>query len=152
MHVSENGLALIKRFEGCKLDAYLCPAGVPTIGYGATSGVKLGDSITQEEADKRLTLELQEYEKYVMDALNTPPGAVEDPTQPQFDAMVSLCYNIGPGHFRSSSVVRRFLMGDIEGAANAFCMWVKGGGKTLPGLVNRRQAEKELFLSKGLAS
>lgn len=153
MRISTEGLNnLIKRFESCRLDAYICPAGIPTIGWGATRGVKLGDKITQQQADDRLRNEVQEYEKSVDDALMTPPGAAQDPTQHQFDAMVSLCYNIGQGHFRSSSVVRRFLAGDIEGAADAFLMWNKGGGKALPELVTRRKAEKDWFLSKGETS
>lgn len=149
MTTSTAGINLIKQFEGCKLEAYLCPAKVPTIGYGSTFGVRMGDRITQEEAERRLRKDLVKFECIVEDALTVPAS------QNQFDAMVSLCYNIGPGNpklnmpgFLTSSVLRRFLAGDIAGAADAFLMWNKGGGRVLPGLVRRRKAERELFLSE----
>lgn len=152
MRISPDGIALIKSFEGCKLEAYLCPAGVPTIGWGSTLRVRMGDKITQTEADRRVLDELARYEFAVEDAIARPPGvAAAKPTQNQFDAMVSLCYNIGPGHFRTSSVIRRFVQGDITGAAQAFLMWNKGRAedgtlKVLPGLVKRRKAELAMFL------
>jgi lysozyme len=147
MRTSLAGIALIKRFEGCRLEAYLCPADVPTIGYGSTFGVRMGDRITQEEAERRLRDDLVKFECAVEDALSVPVGSpAPKVTQNQFDAMVSLCYNIGPGNFRTSSVIRRFVRGDIAGAADAFLMWNKAGGQILPGLVKRRKAEVELFL------
>lgn len=146
MHVSVKGLDLIKRNEGCVLRAYLCPAGVWTIGYGSTgSHVKPNSVITKPEAEALLIKDLMRFEKAVLAAVN------ETPLQEEFDAMVSLAFNIGIGGFTKSSVVRRYNAGDKAGAANAFGMWnkarVKGKLTVLPGLVRRRAEEKALFLS-----
>jgi lysozyme len=143
---SSTGLDLIKRWEGCKLKAYQDSVGVWTIGYGLTSAAGIvpvvkGMRITQEQADAYLVQALVKYESGVRRALT------RQPSQPQFDAMVSLCYNIGPGAFGGSTLVRRFNDGDIQGAADAFLMWNKAGGKELRGLVNRRKAERALFLT-----
>lgn len=147
MQTSPAGIALIKEFEGCRLEAYLCPAGVPTIGYGSTFGVQIGDKITQDDAERRLRMDLIKFEMEVEDALSLPPGSPARPvTQNQFDALVSLCYNIGPPRFRASTVIRKFCAGDIPGAAQAFLLWTKAGGKDIPGLVRRRKAEVALFL------
>lgn len=148
MKTSRTGIDLIKRWEGCRLTAYPDPGtgGDPwTIGYGLTSAagiitVKKGLTITQQQADDYLVQSLVKYEAAVSKALT------RSATQPQFDAMVSLCYNIGPGAFAGSSVVRRFNSGDIPGAADAFLMWNKAGGKVLPGLEARRADERKLFL------
>lgn len=151
MKISRAGIDLIKRWEGCRLKAYPDPAtgGEPwTIGYGLTSAagivpVTKGMTITQQQADDYLVQSLVKYEAAVMKALT------RSPTQPQFDAMTSLCYNIGPGAFAGSSVARRFNEGNIAGAADAFLMWTKAGGKELQGLVNRRHDERRMFLSAG---
>ncbi len=96
MQISSAGINLLKRFEGCRLQAYLDSVNVPTIGYGSTKGVKMGDSITQDEAERRLRVDdLPVYEKAVNDICG-PIGTAPIPTQEQFDAMVSLCYNVGP--------------------------------------------------------
>lgn len=151
MKTSPAGLALIKRFEGCRLKAYRCPAGVLTVGFGHTSAagapaVTAGLRITQAEADAILVRDLAKYEAPVLRAVKRPL------TQGQFDALVSLCYNIGPGNLAKSSVVRLLNAGDVQGAAKAFMSWtkatVKGQRVTLPGLVTRRKAEVALFASK----
>lgn len=148
MKTSLAGLDLIKRWEGCRLKAYQDSVGVWTIGYGLTSAagivpVTAGMTVTQRQADAYLIEALAKYEAAVTKALTRTP------TQPQFDAMVSLCYNIGPGAFAGSTLVRRFNAGDIAGAADAFLMWNKAGGKVLQGLVNRRKDERALFLTAG---
>lgn len=148
MKTSRDGIELIKRWEGCRLKAYPDPAtnGEPyTIGYGLTSAAGIvpvvkGMTITQQQADDYLVQSLVKYEAAVMKALT------RSPSQPQFDAMTSLCYNIGPGSFAKSSVVKKFNKGDIPGAADAFLLWNKAGGKVMQGLVNRREAERAMFL------
>lgn len=148
MNVSKAGLDLIKAHEGLRLNAYRCPAGVWTIGYGITSGAGVGKitegmKITQAQAEEMLRKALAVYERGVVKALDRRP------TQPQFDAMVSLAYNIGVGGFARSSVVRHFNAGDIQKAADSFRLWNKANGKVLPGLTKRRETERKLFLSSG---
>lgn len=134
MKTSNNGINLIKQFEGCRLTAYKCPAGVWTIGYGHTAGVKQGQKITQQQADTYLTQDLTVYEKHVNDLkLNL--------NQNQFDALVSFCYNCGAGNLRT--LVRNRTLPQI---ADALLLYNKGAGVVLAGLVRRRKAERELFL------
>lgn len=149
MKISRAGIDLVKKWEGCRLKAYRCSAGVLTIGYGHTSAagapkVVEGMIITQQTADDILVQDLVKYEAAVQKALT------RSPTQNQFDAMVSLCFNIGPGAFAKSSLVRKFNAGDLAGAADAFLLWRKAGGKVLPGLEARRQDERKLFLRPSL--
>ncbi len=154
MHMSLAGVALLKIFEGCRLQAYDDGAGVWTIGYGHTKGVKPGDSITVAEAERLLREDdLPVYEKAVDAALSGPIGTSPTPTQNQFDAMVSLCFNIGPAKFAKSSVARRFRQGNTQGAADAFLMWNKAGKplRVLPGLDRRRRMERDLFLKPDAA-
>lgn len=151
MKTSRAGIELIKKWEGCRLTSYLCSAGVWTIGYGLTSAagiisVKPGMKITQAQADEYLVASLVKYEAAVQNALRRSPN------QNQFDACVSLCFNIGPGAFTGSSIARRFNEGDARGAADAFRLWNKAGGRVLQGLVNRREAERELFLRPSVAA
>lgn len=153
MKISRTGIDLIKEFEGLKLKAYADPAtgGAPwTIGYGTTSAAGVGAvykgmEITQVQAESMLVRSLEVYEKGVLRALTRIP------TQPQFDAMVSLAYNIGVPAFASSSVVRNFNNGNIVEAAGSFRLWIKAAGKVMPGLVRRRDAERALF-QKGAAA
>lgn len=145
METSEDGQAVMHYFEQCRLQAYPDPAtgGAPwTIGWGDTGpDVVAGLVITQAQADARIAKRLeQEFEPGVRVVL------VDVPRQCEFDAMVCLAYNIGLGNFKGSSVVRRFNMGNMAGAADAFLMWDKAGGKTMRGLVRRRAAERALFL------
>lgn len=149
MKTSSHGIKLIKRFEGCELEAYKDLVGVWTIGYGHTSmagppKVEPGMKITQVEAEDILVRDLGKYEAGVDKALTRPPS------QSQFDAMVSLCYNIGVAGFSKSSIVRHFNAGNVELAANSFMLWKKAGGKVVQGLVNRRTAERNLFLTEAI--
>lgn len=146
MKTSAKGIALLKQFEGCRLNAYRDNVGVWTIGYGITSAaghgpVLPGMTITQDQADQWLLDVLGTYENAVCVPLTRKP------TQNQFDAMVSLCYNIGAGAFAKSTVVRLFNAGQMAGAGKAFLRWNKAGGKVLPGLITRRTAEMGLFLT-----
>lgn len=145
MKINEKGVALIIEFEGFRSEAYLCPAGVWTIGYGSTKGVKQGDRITMYDAKERLKRELAEYEQGVLSALTVQPNENE------FSACVVLAYNIGVAGFKNSSVVKAHNRGDKEAAARAFNLWNKAtvGGvkKTLPGLTRRRMAEANLYLT-----
>lgn len=150
MKTSPKGLAVIKEFEGLRLDAYLCPAGVWTIGYGHTAmagppPVKRGDRITASQADAMLIRDLKQYEDAVSAAVKVPLN------QGQFDALVSLCFNIGIGAFRGSTVVRRINAGRMADVPAALMMWTKAtvNGKKvdLPGLVRRRRAEAALWRS-----
>lgn len=147
MNVSDEGLRLIKSFEGYhtrlkdgSCAAYLCPARVPTIGYGCTEGVKLGMVWSEDEAETGLRREIAKFEAAVSRLVTVSIN------QNEFDAMVSLAYNIGAAGFARSTVLKRLNKGNRVGAAQAFEMWNKGGGRVLPGLVSRRKREAALFL------
>ena len=139
MKISEEGKALIKKFEGCKLEAYLCSAGVPTIAFGRTKNVKLGDTCTQEQADAWLEEELEEYTGYVNDAVT------QTLDQNQLDAMVAWTYNLGPTNLRSSTLLRVLNEGKMQEVPQQMRRWNKANGKVLPGLERRRLAESMLF-------
>jgi lysozyme len=137
--IGKAGLALVKQFEGLRLTAYLCPAKVWTIGYGSTGPhVKPGMVISEADAEALLCADLSRFEQAVAKA--TPAA-----TQPQFDAMVCLAFNIGIGGFLKSSVLRWHKTGEHRRAAEAFGLWNKAGGRVLPGLMRRRVAEAELY-------
>lgn len=139
-----RGLALLKKFEGCKLQAYLCPAGVLTVGYGHTGAdVKAGMRISQAQADELLAQDAAAFAAGVERAIGT--AALGRTTGNQFSAMVCLAYNIGIGAFRSSSVLRLHKEGKPNAAAGAFKLWNKAGGRVLDGLVRRRAAEAALY-------
>lgn len=153
MQISDEGLRLIKSFEGYltkqkdgSCAAYLCPAGVPTIGWGCTEGVRLGMVWTEAEAEAALRREIAKFENAVMKSVTV------EMNQNEFDSMVSLAYNIGTGAFTRSTVLRRLNNGDRAGAAKAFEMWTKaldpktGKRRELRGLVSRRKREAALFL------
>jgi len=139
MKISEEGKSLIKKFEGCKLEAYLCSAGVPTIAFGRTKNVKIGDTCTQEQADAWLEEELEEYTGYVNDAVK------QTLQQNQIDAMVAWTYNLGPTNLRSSTMLKVLNEGKLQEVPQEMRKWVKANGKTLPGLERRRLAESMLF-------
>lgn len=134
------GLSFIKQFEGCELKAYLCPAGVPTIGYGRTKGVKLGDTCSQAQADAWLTQEYDEFEAGVRKLVTVAL------TANQLGALVSFAYNIGLGALRTSTLLRVLNAGDYSGAASQFSRWNKAAGRVLAGLSRRRAAEAALFV------
>ena len=139
MKISEEGLSLIKKFEGCELKAYQDSVDVWTIGYGHTKGVEDGQEITQEEAEEMLASELDEYEGYINDLVAC------DLEQCQFDALVAWVYNLGPTNLRSSTMLKRLNSNDLEDVPNQIKRWNKAGGKVLNGLVRRREAEALLF-------
>lgn len=142
MKLSKQGLALLKEFEGFRAKAYIpVPGDVPTIGYGFTHGVKMGDVMTRAEADARLIDELRPYEMAVWQACTNKPN------QNEFDAMVLLCFNIGPAGFKRSTVLKAHNRGDHQAAARAFGLWNKSGGKVYAGLTKRRAEESALYLT-----
>jgi len=141
--VSADCIALIRHFEGCKLKAYKCPAGVWTIGYGHTGADVLPDTEwTQEQADNRLMKDLGFYESDVLRYVTVPL------TQNQFDALVSFTYNLGASNLRRSTLLDMLNDGRYEGAADQFLLWVNRGSKFEKGLTRRRKAERLLFLDK----
>jgi lysozyme len=140
MTTSPKGIALIKRFEGLRLKAYLDPVGVATIGYGHTYLVNLNDpEITEAEADRLLAEDLKLYEKPVSEMVKVPIN------QNQFDALIILSYNIGTGALRGSTLMKKLNAG--QPCSAEFDRWIFGGQKALPGLVRRRAAERRLFES-----
>lgn len=144
MRVSEAGRRLIEQFEGCRLTTYRDVVGVLTIGYGCTGAEAWpGRTITQAEADAMLSTRLNmEFEPGVLAAIGDAPT-----TQAQFDAMVSLAFNIGIGAFHNSSVCRHHRDGDYMAAADSFQKWNMAGGRELEALTKRRLAEEKMYLS-----
>ncbi len=145
MVVSLFGIDLICGFEGLRLKAYDDGVGVWTIGFGTTiypNGirVKKGDTCTEAQAKAYMAYDLKKFESTVNSAVTVPLN------QNQFDALVSLAYNIGIGAFSKSTLVKKLNAGDIRGAVEQFDVWVNAGGKRMQGLVNRRAKEKEVFL------
>lgn len=138
---SQAGIDLITSFEGCRLTAYQDSVGVWTIGYGHTSGVYQGMTITEEEAIAFLRQDLKTAENAVNN--NVTYGI----NQSQFDALVSFTFNVGTGNFSSSTLLKKLNAGDVNGAADEFDKWIYAGGQVLEGLVRRRAAEKQMFLS-----
>jgi lysozyme len=139
MKINDAGLALIKRAEGLRLEAYQDGGGVWTIGYGSTLGVHEGMVITPGEAERRLMDDLARHDITPhLDGCATTPN--------QFSAMTSLAFNIGLERFRGSTVLKRHKLANYPGAANAFLLWVYDNGKRVKGLENRREAERELYL------
>lgn len=139
-----DAVQLIARAESCRLRAYRCPAGIPTIGWGETEGVRLGMVWTQEEADRRFCESLTDYADAVRRLLT------EHATPQQLGALVSLAYNIGLGALKKSTVLRQHNAGRFDAASRAFTLWNKarvGGQLTeLAGLTSRRAAEAALYL------
>ena len=139
MHTSEEGIALLKHFEGCELNAYQDSVGVWTIGYGHTKGVERGMKISQEEAESMLQQELEhEYEDYISDI-------DQELTQCQFDALVCWVYNLGPTNLRSSTMLKEIIAGNMDLVPFKMQRRDKAGGKVLLGLTRRRNAEALLF-------
>lgn len=142
MKISDAGIALIKSFEGLRLEAYPDPAtgGDPwTIGYGHTGEVTPGMVITESEAEELLRQDIVQFEMCVNGALQVPV------TQGQFDALVSFAFNLGCGNLRRSTLLRKLNAGDVTGAAAEFAVWNRAAGRVMAGLTRRREAERELF-------
>ena len=146
MKISQEGLELIKKFEGCKLEAYKCSAGVLTIGYGHTGGVNPYDEISQEEAENLLKEDITKFEKYVEDNVKI------DLKQNQFDALVAWTFNLGVGNLRSSTMLKELNNLNYKKVPSEMKRWNKAGGKTLNGLVRRREAEALLFVVYSILS
>ena len=142
MKISEEGKALIKKFEGCELEAYKCPAGVWTIGFGFTKGVKEGDVWSQAHAEEMLDIELEEYEEYVSDLVDVPLN------ENQFSSLVAWCYNLGPTNLVQSTLLSKLNAGLYEDVPHEIKRWNKANGEVLEGLVRRREAEALLFEGK----
>ena len=142
-NTSARGLRLIQSFESFFPTIYLCPAGKPTVGYGhvVRGGVdRISIPLSRIDAEALLVEDLAPVEIYldaVFPTLN----------QNQFDALASFCFNFGLGAFEKSTLFARIKAGDLAGASSQFGRWVHGGGRVLPGLVRRRAAERDLFLS-----
>ncbi len=139
--MTQEGIELIKSFEGLRLKAYKCPAGVWTIGYGHTKGVKEGDVITEQEAEDMLKKDVVGFE------INVRGAVIPNLNDHQYDALTSFAYNVGLGNFRKSTLLRLINSGITvrEDITNQFMRWVYAGGKKLTGLVRRRTAEAELY-------
>lgn len=142
--ITNDLLNLVKKWEGCRLQAYQDVVGVWTIGYGHTSGVTPGLTITQEAADQLLRGDLEKFQKGVLNLIKVPLK------QCQIDALTSFSYNVGLGNLKTSTLLKKVNNGDIEGASKEFEKWNKAGKKVLKGLTNRRADEKALFLKEGI--
>jgi lysozyme len=163
MKASQQAIRIIKKWEGCHdtkrnpglITAYLCPAGVPTIGFGSTrhiDGTPIyyadpgeappAETITQEEAEALLLHEIHMSCEPTLNRLVRVPLA-----QDQFDALVSFVFNVGSSNFANSTLLRLLNAGDYHGASDQLLRWIHGGGRVLQGLVERRQDERSLFLT-----
>lgn len=131
----------ISSFEGCRLSAYKCSAGVWTIGYGHTKGVREGDTCTEEQAKEWLIDGIRETQTLLAHYVNVPVSEGE------FVALVSLAFNVGVGAVMKSKLLRKLNAGDRDGAAEEFLDFDLANGKRLPGLTRRRKAEHDLFLA-----
>lgn len=142
MNISQEGLSLIKKFEGCRLESYKCSANVFTIGYGHTGGVLETDVITQDIANELLQEDISKFEKYVSD------NVIVELNQSQFDALVAWTFNLGVGNLRSSTMLKKLNETDYVSVPSEMKRWNKAAGKTLDGLIRRRLAESLLFEGK----
>jgi len=142
MEISQEGLSLIKKFEGCELESYKCAAGVWTIGYGSTNGVEEGMEISQERADMLLLEDVEIFEEAVNKLVEV---SLE---QNQFDALVSWTFNLGSTNLQNSTLLKVLNNKDYEGVPSQIKRWNKAGGEVLQGLVRRREAEALLFEGK----
>lgn len=144
LRASRAALDLIKRCEGLRLEAYLCPAHVWTIGWGHTAEVKEGDTITEDRAEELLAADVAQVEADLPKVIHSPL------TQGQWDALVSLCFNLRGGALGLAKLaphlVAKANAGDMAGAAGEFLDIDRAGGKVLPGLTRRREVERAMFL------
>ena len=141
MEISDKGIKLIKEFEGLELTSYLCPAKVWTIGYGHIKGVQEGMEWTEEHAEAALKEEVVGYCRYVEEYVKVPLN------QNQFDALVSWTYNLGPTSLKKSTMLKVLNKGNYDEVPEQIKRWNKARGQVLNGLVRRRDAEAELFVS-----
>ena len=145
MKISNEGLQLIKKYEGYKTTPYRCPAGLYTVGYGHVigNGLQLPDewnrTFSLGEIDELLRTDLERFERGVLRYCTVYL------TQSQFDALVSFSFNLGLGVLQRSTLRQKLNRGDYDGASKEFLKYTRAGGKVLKGLVRRRQAEYNLF-------
>jgi lysozyme len=145
MEASKNCIAIIKKFEGLRLIPYLCPAGVPTIGFGSTQYANgkpvtlIDHPITEAEAIELLMTTLRKYVSAVNSLVKKPIN------QNQFDALVDFAYNAGVGALQTSTLLKKINLNDFKGASLEFPKWIHAEGKVLSGLVERRKFEQDLF-------
>lgn len=137
--VSMSLLAMIGTFEGLRTEAYLDAVGVPTICYGSTKNVALGQKVDKAYCDSLLKNETGHFGRQVLALVKVPVN------QNQYDALVSFAYNVGIGNFAKSTLLKKLNRGEYDAAAKEFDRWVFAKGRKLPGLVKRRAAERELF-------
>lgn len=143
MKISERGLALVKEFEGCSLRAYRDIVGIWTVGFGHTGpDVTPNLAINDSEADRLLREDIQHAERCVNRLLSGLQA-----TQGEFDSLCSFVFNLGCDALRRSTLLAKYLDGDVDGAAAEFDRWNRAGGRVVKGLVRRRAAEAELFRS-----
>jgi len=143
LKTSQQGLELIKRFEGFSSKPYLDPVGIPTIGYGHTFGVTMDmRPISEERATEYLKEDVLHAELGVKELVRVPL------TQNQFDALVSFTYNLGVGNFELSTLLRKLNSSRYDDVSAEFGKWIYAGGKRLRGLEERRRAEAELFMTE----
>jgi len=142
MKTSQEGIDLIKHFEGCELESYRCSANVLTIGYGTTKNVVEGMKISQHQAEELLMKDLEEFEEYVEDLIDVKLE------QHQFDALVAWTYNLGPTNLKTSTLRKVLNKGAYDDVPEQMKRWNKAGGQVLKGLVRRRNAEALLFEGK----
>lgn len=137
--MTNEGQEIAKHFEGLRLKAYLCPAGIWTIGYGSIRGVKPGMEITFEEASRRFQVDWEVARRATS---HLCPGLSDR----RLEAITDFTFNLGAGRLAASTLRRRLNLGDWIGAAAELRKWVYGGGRKLPGLIARREAERALLL------
>lgn len=142
MKIGPAGLQLLESFEKCRLTSYRDGGGVPTIGWGHTKGVVLGETCTQAQADSWLMSDLTEAEDCIIEKVGVPLA------QNQFDALASLVYNIGGGHFATSTLLKYLNQNKMQMAASEFLRWNHDNGVVVLGLVRRRKAERDLFVGQ----
>lgn len=142
MKINSEGLELIKKSEGLVLHSYRDAVGVLTIGYGHTGGVKEGDNISKEKAEELLRLDLAKFEAGVLSLVKVPLN------ENQFSSLVSFSYNVGLGNLKTSTLLNKLNKKDYKGASEEFPKWCHAGGRTLQGLVKRRELERQLFLKE----
>lgn len=139
--MTQQGLDLIKKYEGLRLEAYKCPAGVWTIGYGHTKGVVKGTKITKEEAEQLLKQDVSVFELQVINTVGKLQAC-------KIDALVSFAYNVGVAAFRNSTLCRKVKANSDDPAIrNEFMKWIYAGGKKLQGLERRRKEEADVYFS-----
>ena len=139
MKISENGLELIKKFEGCETTAYQDSVGVWTIGFGHTKGVEEGQTCSIEDAESMLADEMDEYEGYINNMVKV------ELQQHEFDSLVAWVYNLGPTNLSESTMLKVLNGGQFDRVPDEMNRWTRAGGEILEGLVRRRQAESLMF-------